>query len=152
MLSLGEQQRLGIARALLQAPDFLFLDEATASLDEPSEAALYRLLQERLPNATDRLDRPPLDAAAFHRRRLRSSATATAFACGELALQPAAEYAATSRKETGGGRLAAARDRMGLRTYLRLALTVRSAESRATKRPPHQFEPSRRIDAVMPVG
>ena len=52
MLSLGEQQRLGIARAILQAPDYLFLDEATASLDEPSEAKLYGLLQERLPRAT----------------------------------------------------------------------------------------------------
>ena len=40
----------------------LFLDEATASLDEPSEAALYRLLQERLPAHHHRVDRPPLDA------------------------------------------------------------------------------------------
>ena len=52
VLSLGEQQRLGVARALLQSPQFLFLDEATASLDEPSEAALYRLLQEKLPGTT----------------------------------------------------------------------------------------------------
>jgi putative ATP-binding cassette transporter len=52
MLSLGEQQRLGVARALLQKPQYLFLDEATASLDEPSEAALYRLLEDKLPGTT----------------------------------------------------------------------------------------------------
>ncbi|MGB6347627.1 MAG: ABC transporter ATP-binding protein/permease [Methyloceanibacter sp.] len=47
-LSVGEQQRLSIARALLQKPDWLFLDEATSALDETSEAMLYRILLERL--------------------------------------------------------------------------------------------------------
>ncbi|MGB9327773.1 MAG: ABC transporter ATP-binding protein/permease, partial [Pseudolabrys sp.] len=52
MLSLGEQERLGLARALLFEPDFLFLDEATASLDEPGEETLYQLLHRRLPRTT----------------------------------------------------------------------------------------------------
>ncbi len=50
-LSGGEQQRVAIARAILAKPNFLLLDEATASLDEASEAALYRLLRQRLPQA-----------------------------------------------------------------------------------------------------
>lgn len=48
-LSGGEQQRLAIARALLVRPEWLFLDEATASLDPQGEADLYQLLRERLP-------------------------------------------------------------------------------------------------------
>jgi putative ATP-binding cassette transporter len=52
ILSLGEQQRLAIARAILQAPDFLFVDEATASLDEAAEGELYRLIKERLKGST----------------------------------------------------------------------------------------------------
>jgi putative ATP-binding cassette transporter len=70
MLSLGEQQRLGIARALLHAPQWLFLDEATASLDEPGEAALYRLLCERLPDSTIVSIGHRSTLRAFHRRRL----------------------------------------------------------------------------------
>lgn len=49
-MSLGEQQRVGVARAILLSPDYLFLDEATASLDEASEAALYRVLAAKLPH------------------------------------------------------------------------------------------------------
>jgi putative ATP-binding cassette transporter len=51
-LSPGEQQRLAVARAILYRPDWLFLDEATSAVDETAEAALYRVLRERLPMAT----------------------------------------------------------------------------------------------------
>ena len=52
VLSGGEQQRLAFARALLNQPEWLFLDEATASLPEDAQDALYRLLKERLKNTT----------------------------------------------------------------------------------------------------
>jgi putative ATP-binding cassette transporter len=51
-LSPGEQQRLAFAHALLQQPAWLFLDEATSSLDEQSEQQLYRTLKEKLPQTT----------------------------------------------------------------------------------------------------
>ena len=58
-----------LARALLHAPQYLFLDEATASLDEPSEAALYRLLGREAAGHHHRLDRPSLDAGRLPRPR-----------------------------------------------------------------------------------
>lgn len=51
-LSGGEQQRLAVARALLQRPDWLFMDEATASLDPEAETELYSKLRQSLPDTT----------------------------------------------------------------------------------------------------
>jgi vitamin B12/bleomycin/antimicrobial peptide transport system ATP-binding/permease protein len=91
ILSLGEQQRLGIARALLQAPDYLFLDEATASLDEPAEAELYRLLQDRLKGSTIISIGHRSTLSAFHRRRIELVPAGANYRLREVPLVSAAE-------------------------------------------------------------
>jgi len=70
VLSGGEQQRVAFARALLYRPNWLFLDEASSALDEPTERRMYELLAERLPDAAviSVAHRPTV--AAFHKRQL----------------------------------------------------------------------------------
>jgi putative ATP-binding cassette transporter len=69
-LSPGEQQRIAFARAIVQKPDWLFLDEATSAVDEQTEARLYALVRERLARTTvvSIGHRPTL--GAFHDRQL----------------------------------------------------------------------------------
>ena len=69
-LSGGEQQRLAFARMLLQKPDWVFLDEATAALDEDNQALMMNILIEDMAGAgiVSIGHRPGLDT--FHQREL----------------------------------------------------------------------------------
>ena len=69
-LSPGEQQRIAFARALVQKPDWLFLDEATSAVDEEAEARLYKLLRERLPGTTVVSVGHRSSLRPFHARRM----------------------------------------------------------------------------------
>ena len=69
-LSPGEQQRIAFARALVQKPDWLFLDEATSAVDEVGEARLYMLLRDRLPNTTLLSVGHRSSLRSFHTRQL----------------------------------------------------------------------------------
>jgi putative ATP-binding cassette transporter len=69
-LSPGEQQRIAFARALVQKPEWLFLDEATSAVDEASEVRLYGLLRERLAGTTVFSIGHRATLRPFHARRL----------------------------------------------------------------------------------
>jgi putative ATP-binding cassette transporter len=71
VLSLGEQQRLAFARLLLHRPRWVFLDEATAALDDENQDSMMRLFREEL-NGTALVSighRPGLDV--YHDRTLQ---------------------------------------------------------------------------------
>jgi vitamin B12/bleomycin/antimicrobial peptide transport system ATP-binding/permease protein len=70
VLSGGEKQRLGFARILIQKPNVIVMDEATAALDPVSQERLMRLILERLPAATLVSVAHRVELEAFHTRKL----------------------------------------------------------------------------------
>jgi len=83
VMSPGEQQRLAFARALLYKPAWLFLDEATASLDHATQDTLYSLIKSRLPNTSMVSIAHREDVRGFHRQVLSLGAD------GSYRLEPA---------------------------------------------------------------
>ncbi len=71
VLSGGEQQRVAFARALINKPAWLFMDEASAALPEAAQGELYALLRDRLPQTTLVSIGHRDSLAEFHARRLR---------------------------------------------------------------------------------
>ena len=72
VLSLGEQQRVSLARALLAKPNILLLDEATSAIDEEGEAGLYKLIKERLPKTAVISIGHRSTLLPFHKERLEA--------------------------------------------------------------------------------
>ena len=70
VLSLGEQQRMAFARLLLHRPAWIFMDEATAALDEENQDAMMNLVLEHMPDCAliSIGHRPGLEV--FHNRTL----------------------------------------------------------------------------------
>jgi vitamin B12/bleomycin/antimicrobial peptide transport system ATP-binding/permease protein len=69
-LSGGEQQRVAFARALLQKPTWLFLDEASSNLDDTSQTRLYDLLTHRLKDCTIVSIAHREELACYHQQRV----------------------------------------------------------------------------------
>ena len=71
-LSIGERQRLALARVLLLRPEWLILDEATSALDPAAERELLGLLRLELPKTAILCvaHRPPLALGAYRRLSL----------------------------------------------------------------------------------
>ena len=70
-LSLGEQERLAFARLLLHKPGWVFLDEATAALDEDSQRRVMRLFDNELKQTTVLSIGHRPDLAVYHTRTLQ---------------------------------------------------------------------------------
>lgn len=84
VLSVGEQQRLAVARVLLSQPRYAMLDEATSALDLENEDSLYRLLAETSTTLVSISHRPSV--LKYHNQVLELSGN------GHWQLHPANAY------------------------------------------------------------
>ncbi len=92
VLSGGEQQRAGFARALVCRPTILLLDEAVSALEEEEARDLYRMLAQRLPSTIVISTGRPEVLADLHQRTIElagSPATVCAQRRAPLAAVPA---------------------------------------------------------------
>ena len=69
-LSGGEKQRLTFARLLLNHPDIIVMDEATAALDEKSQDMMMQTVIDELPDATIISVAHRAELEAFHSRKI----------------------------------------------------------------------------------
>ncbi|SGZ10798.1 ABC-type transporter, ATPase and permease components [Moritella viscosa] len=70
-LSGGEIQRVMIARALVQKPDWVFLDEGLSAVDEETENTIYQLLREHLLNTKIITISHRSNSAAWHQSHFK---------------------------------------------------------------------------------
>ena len=93
LMSLGQQQRLAFARVVLHRPGWVFLDEATAALDEENQTRVMSIFDKELPDTSivSIGHRPGLDA--YHSRALQLDRGPTG---ARLRRRP--EYRSTSRR------------------------------------------------------
>lgn len=92
VLSLGEQQRIGFARALVAQPRFVFLDEATSAVDVETERLLYGLLARSTATFVSVGHRPTL--LDYHVKALRLMPE------GKWEIMPARRAQVAEREET----------------------------------------------------
>jgi putative ATP-binding cassette transporter len=69
-LTRGEQQRLGVARLLINRPQWIFVQEAFDSLKPEDEEQMLQLIREQLPNAAWLIISHSLEKSDFYTSRL----------------------------------------------------------------------------------
>jgi ABC-type bacteriocin/lantibiotic exporter with double-glycine peptidase domain len=104
-LSGGQRQRLAIARAILQQPRVLILDEATSCLDAPGEAEVLENIQRHLRGSTLLVVSHRLSTFSAFRRVLILSAGRIVNDCrSDEVMRPQIAYATLAVSDTADTR------------------------------------------------